>query len=145
MVLSAFLNIIGLCVGFISAIFFSIGALTMTPSKIQKVAASYWDTNQHWGDSIADQRADYIVGALLLLLSFFSQLLANLVPPTAEPSLLQPFGCATAEIVAALTLLLVCSVFLRNAIAKSTKSQVRQLQAEVMAAQEAEAERRRNS
>jgi hypothetical protein len=145
MTLAAFLNVIGLCIGFMSAIFFAVGALTMTPTKILKVAASYWDANQHWGDSIADQRADYIVGALLLLLSFSSQLLANLVPPTAEPSLLQPFGCATAEIVAALALLLVCSVFFRNAFAKSTKSQVRQLQAEVMAAQEAEAVKRRNA
>lgn len=145
MTLAVFLNVIGLCLGFVSAIFFAIGALTMTPAKIQKVAATYWDANQHWGDSIADQRADYIVGALLLLLSFFSQLSATLVPSAFEPSLLQPFGCAIAEIVAALTLLLVCSVLLRNAIAKSTKLQVRQMQAEIQAAQEAEAKRRLGS
>ena len=117
----------------------------MTPAKIQKVAATYWNSNQHWGDSIADQRADYIVGALLLLLAFLSQLLATLVPSTFEPSLLQPFGCAIAEILAVLVLLLVCSILFRNAIAKSTKSQVRKIQAAVIAAQEAEIAKRSNS
>lgn len=145
MTLAIFLNILGLFLGFVSAIFFAVGALTMTPAKIQKVAASYWDANQHWGDSIADQRADYIVGALLLLLSFSVQLAANLVPSAFEPSLLQPLGCAIAEIVAALALLLVCSVLLRNGIAKLTKSQVRQIQAAVIAAQEAEIAKRSNS
>jgi len=145
MTLAVFLNVVGLCLGFVSAIFFAIGALTMTPAKIQKVAATYWDANQHWGDSIADQRADYIVGALLLLMAFFSQLLATLVPSDLEPSLLQPFGCAIAEIAAALVLLLVCSVILRNVIAKSTKSQVRQIQASAIAAQEAVIAKRSNS
>ena len=145
MTLAIFLNVIGLCLGFVSAIFFAIGALTMTPAKIQKVAATYWDANQHWGDSIADQRADYIVGALLLLLAFLSQLLATLVPSTFEPSPLQPFGCAIAEIAASLALLLVISVFLRYGIAKSTKSQVRQIQAAVIASQEDEIKKRSNS
>lgn len=131
MTLSTFLNIFGLCIGFISAIFFAIGALTMTPTKIQRVAATYWNSNQHWGDSIADQRADYIVGAVLLLLSFASQLAANLVPPSFEPSLLQPFEFAIAKIAAALASLLVFAVALRHAIAKLTKSQVRLIQEEI--------------
>lgn len=145
MTLSTFLNILGACVGFISAIFFSVGAMTMTPEKIFRVAASYWDANQHWGDSIADQRADYIAGGLLLLLAFSAQLSANLVPSTAEPSLLQPFGCAIAEILAVLVLLLVCSALLRNAIAKSTRQKMRQLQAEELAAQELAAKARTQS
>ena len=136
MTFTTFLNILGASVGFMSAVFFSIGAMTMTPEKIFKVAATYWDANQHWGDSIADQRADYIAGALLLLLAFSAQLSANLIPSASEPSLLQPFGCAIAEIVAALALLLVCSVLLRNAISKSTRQRVRQLQTEELAAQE---------
>jgi hypothetical protein len=144
MTLATFLNILGACVGFMSAAFFSIGAMTMTPEKIFKVAAAYWDANQHWGDSIADQRADYIAGGLLLLLAFSAQLSANLVPSTDEPSLLQPFGCAIAEIVSALALLLVCSVLLRNAIAKSTKQKVRQMQAAELAAQEQAAKNNRS-
>ena len=142
MQLSTFLNIFGACIGFMSASFFSVGAMMMTPEKIQKVAASYWDANQHWGDSIADQRADYIVGGLLLLVSFSSQLAANLVPLSAEPSLLQPYGCAIAEILPLLSLLLVCSVLLRNAIAKSTRQSVRQMQAEKIAAAEQAAKNR---
>lgn len=134
--LSTFLNVLGACIGFMSAVFFSIGAMMMSPTNIHKIAATYWDANQHWGDSIANQRADYIAGGLLLLLSFSFQLSASLVPSSIEPSLLQPFGCAISEIVAVTAFLLVCSVLLRNAIAKSTKQTVRQMQAEELAAQE---------
>lgn len=134
MTITVFLNVIGLCLGFLSAVFFAIGALTMTPTIIQKVAATYWDANQHWGDSLAEQRADYIVGALLLFLAFMSQLIGALVPLTVEYSFLFPFGYAFFDIAAAITLILVCCVLLRNKIAKSTKLQVRKIQA----AQEAE-------
>jgi len=136
MTLSTFLNILGACIGFMSAVFFSVGATMMTPKLICKISATCWDANQHWGDSIADQRADYIAGGLLLLLSFALQLSANLVPSTLSPSLLQPFGCAIAEIVAAISFILVCSVLIRNAIAKSTKRQVRQMQKKELEAEE---------
>jgi hypothetical protein len=110
-----------------SAMFFAVGAIMMHPQKIFDVAAMYWDANQPWGDSIAEQRADYIAGALLLLASFSLQLAATLVPSGIAPSLLQPVGCATAEIVSVLALLLVLAVLLRNFVAKSTKEKVRQL------------------
>ena len=142
MSLSIFLNTLGLCFGFLSAIFFSVGALAMTPAKIQKVAATYWDSNQHWGDSIADQRADYIVGALLLLLSFSLQLAATLIPQDVQLSLLQPLGFAIAEMLAVLVFLLVCSVLFRTAIAKSTRQSVRRMQTEKTAAEEQAAKNR---
>ena len=136
MLLSMFINILAACIGFMASMFFAIGAMSMTPVKIFNIAASYWDANQPWGDSIADQRADYITGGLLLVMSFSLQLAANLVPPTSEPSLLQPYGCAIAGIAAAFALLLVCSVLLRYAIAKTTRKKVRQLVAEMLAEQE---------
>ena len=142
MLLSTLLNILGASLGFLSAMFFAIGALGMRPQKIMQISSSYWDANQHWGDSIAEQRADYIAGALLLLLSFSSQLAANLVPSTLQPSLLQPLGCAIAEIVAVVLALLVSTVLLRNAVAKTTKTKVRRLQAEKIAASEQAAKNR---
>lgn len=136
MQLSTFLNILGTSIGFMSAVFFSIGAMMMTPTIIHKISATYWDANQHWGDSIAGQRADYISGGLLLLLAFALQLLACLVPSNSEHSFFQSFGHAIAEIVSILALLLMCSFMLRNAIAKSTRKKVRRLQADERARQE---------
>ena len=136
MPIDTFLNILSSCIGFMSAIFFSVGAIIMTPLSILKITTAYWDANEHWGDSVAEQRADYIAGGLLLLLSFSLQLLANLVPSTSEPSPLQPYGCAIAEIVAVLAFLLVSSVLIRSSVAKSTKQKVRQMQKEKLAAEE---------
>lgn len=136
MLLTTFLNILGSSVGFLSALFFALGTIRLRTKDIVGIAGTYWDFNLNLADSIASQRAEYIAGALLLLLSFSLQLSANLVPPTSEPFLLQSFGCAISEIAAAFALLLVRSVLFRNAIAKSTRKQVRLLQAEQMAAAE---------
>lgn len=136
MLLATFLNILGACIGFMSALFFAFGALMMTAEKINTIAATYWDANQHWGDSIAEQRADYIAGALLLLLSFSLQLAANLVHPAFALSLLHPFGWALAEIGFVVVLLLMSSVLLRNFVAKATKEKVHRLIASDMAVQE---------
>jgi len=72
--------------------------LRLKSKDVAAVASTYWGFNQHLADSIASQRAEYIVGALLLVLSFSLQLAANLVPPAFQPSLLQPFGFAFAAI-----------------------------------------------
>ncbi len=119
------------------------GALAMTPTKIQRIACSYWDANQHWGDSLAEQRADYIVGAVLLLLSFSLQLVGSLVPSTIEPAFLQPLGYIIVAIAAPVVVLLIGAVILRNLIATKTKGRVRGIQAEVFAAEAAELEARR--
>lgn len=143
MSLSLYLNVLGLCVGFMSAVFFSAGALAMTPDKIQRIATSYWDTNQHWGDSLVDQRADYVMGAALLLISFSLQLAGNVVPATITPAILQPIGCASSQIIVAIAVLLASSIALRNLISNKTKVQVREIQDAVLAAEEAEREKRR--
>jgi hypothetical protein len=136
MLLPTFLNILSSCIGLMSAMFFAVGAITMHPQKIFSVAATYWDANQLWGDSIAEQRADYISGALLLLVSFALQLAATLVPAGTAPPLLQPVGYAIAGIVAVLAALLALAVLLRNFVAKSTKEKVHRLIAADLAEQE---------
>lgn len=125
-----FLNILSASIGFLAALFFAAGMIRMNAEDVWHSARMQWDINEHLVSSIASQRAEYIVGALLLLLSFSLQLLANLIPSTAEPSLLQPFGCAIAEIVAVVAFLLVCSFFARGSLSKSTTSKVLRLQAE---------------
>ncbi|MBT9613734.1 MAG: hypothetical protein IV108_10775 [Burkholderiales bacterium] len=122
---SSFLNIVGACIGFFSAAFFAVGTLRLTTTDISDLATTYWDFNKHLGDSIAAQRADYTVGALLLLISFSSQLAASLVPSELQPSLLQPAGCAAATIVALAALFLLCSVLLRWMLARLAKLAVR--------------------
>lgn len=145
MELSKFLNILGSCIGFMSALFFAIGALFTSPKDIFNTASMRWDINQYWADSIADQRADYITGALLLVLSFSLLLSANLIPATLQPSLLQQPGCVVAEIVAVLAFLLLCSVLFRVSVSKSTKRQVHKLQEEQEAQEKRESHVRKKS
>jgi hypothetical protein len=138
MPLAQFFNLLSACLGFAAAAFFAAGALLTGPIRISRISTSYWDANVHWADSICDQRADYISGALLLVLSFSFQLWANLIPSEPLPTQFQPYGCAIAEIGAAVVFLLLLALLLRNAVSKSTKEAVRRMQAEAMAIGELE-------
>ena len=134
MLMSAFLSVIGLSVGAMSAMFFAAGALFVSTKDLYEITSGEWDVERHvWGDSIADQRADYIVGALLLLVSFGLQLAATLIPSCEQSLPFQPLGYAIAEIVAVLVLVLGCSLFFRVSHARSTKKQLRTMRAEAMA------------
>lgn len=133
MLIPTFLSVLGLSVGAMSAIFFAAGALFVSTKTLYEITSGAWDVEHHlWSDSIADQRANYIVGALLLLLSFGLQLAAILVPSTSAPSLLQPLCYAIVGIFAVLALVLGCSLFFRAAHARSTKLQLRQMREKEM-------------
>lgn len=140
MTLAQFLTVLGATVGFMAAAFFAWGVLRSSDKDLYEITSMKWDINQHWADSIAEQRADYKVGALLFLLSFASQLAANLVPPTSAPSLLQPFAYAIVEIVVVVALLLACSVWRRNISASTTKDLLRTWRAKELAVLGAEQE-----
>lgn len=116
MLAQTFLSIVAACVGFVSALFFAKGTILMTEKDINKVASSGWGGfSRGMADSITAQRADYTAGALLLVLSFSLQIVANLVPPALQPELLKPLGplgCA----VALIFVLLACAVLLGLAI-----------------------------
>jgi hypothetical protein len=122
---STFLNIFGVSIGFLSALYFALGTLRLRTKDIVGIAGTYWDFNQHLADSIASQRAEYIAGALLLLMSFTLQFAANLVPPTLQPSQLQSFGCAFSAIGLALLAIAVLSWLLCRSLAAKTKAAVR--------------------
>lgn len=145
MTADTFLNIFSACIGFVAAMYFAAGMLRMSAEDVWRTVRSHWDINEHLLRSVAAQRAEYIVGATYLLLSFSLQLSANLVPSALEPSFLQPFGCAVAEILAALALLLVLSTTARGSILQSTVTKVLQLQAEAEAKEQLEIELRKNS
>ena len=140
-----FLNIFSACLGFIAAMYFAVGMLRMSAEDVWRTVRSHWDINEHQLRSVAAQRAEYIVGATYLLLSFSLQLSANLVPLALDPLLFQPFGCAIAEMFAALALLLVISTVARCSILQSTVTKVLQLHAEADAKTQLELELRKKS
>jgi hypothetical protein len=74
-------------VGFASAIFFCIGNASNTSAKILIQATPFWDFSQPVASSLAAQRAQYAVGAMLLLIAFALQVAAALAPSTTPVSL----------------------------------------------------------
>lgn len=80
MSLAAILDLAASCLGFFSALFFCVGILHFTPSRAEEIATLFWGK----GDAIAKemllQKSDFIIGAFLLMLSFFVQFLIKAFP-----------------------------------------------------------------
>ena len=83
------INIIAVTIGFCAALFFCIGNLINTSEKIIIQATTYFNFNEHVARSLAAQRAQYITGAILLLISFLLQVVAVQASPTNLASLPQ--------------------------------------------------------
>lgn len=63
-------------VGFCAAIFFCIGNAFNSPKQIINQASTYWDFNESLALALAAQRAQYVTGAMLLVISFCLQVVA---------------------------------------------------------------------
>jgi hypothetical protein len=129
MTLSAIADVFGLFLGFLSSVFFCIGALSVSPGRIREIAVPRYDINKPWADELAQQRADYIVGGTLLLLSFVLQCLAKADPLLKYDMPIDQSATCVFGGVAFLTLSFGLVFWLiRNAIAKSAKQQIAHLQ-----------------
>jgi len=76
-------------VGFVSAVFFCIGSILNTSAKILLQSTPYWDFSAPVARALTSQRAQYVVGALLLVISFCLQVSAALACSTTLSSLPQ--------------------------------------------------------
>jgi hypothetical protein len=65
-------------VGFVSAIFFCTGNALNTSKKILLQSTLLWDFSEPVARALTTQRAQYAIGALLLLVSFLLQVAAAL-------------------------------------------------------------------
>jgi len=74
---------------FASAVFFCIGNASNTSAKIMLQAAPFWDFSQPAARALAAQRAQYVAGALLLVIAFLLQVAAALAPATTLAALPQ--------------------------------------------------------
>ena len=79
-------------VGVLSAVFFCIGNAFNSTAKIIVQSGTYWDFNESLVRSLAAQRAQYVVGGLLLLAAFVLQVLAALVSSATLANLPQWLG-----------------------------------------------------
>ena len=101
------LDIIASCLGFFSALFFSIGVLHFKPSRADEIATKMWNKGLAISEEMLSQKADFIVGAFLLVLSFLLQFVLKVFPEsfaqTAAPNHTQGVVIAVAVSVAIAT------------------------------------------
>jgi hypothetical protein len=127
MLLSELVSIASIVSGFVAAVCFCVGAATTNTEHIKALSSTYWNFNKHLVHSLSAQRAQYAVGALLLVVSFGLQSAAVLGVPDihlALPQAAQSAPVLFAATLAACSLLAFCSV---RAISTRTERQVLEL------------------
>lgn len=87
------LTIAAASVGFVSAGFFCVGNVLNTAARITDQASPRWDFSEPVARALATQRAQYVVGALLLVVTFLLQVAAALASPTNHAALPQLLQC----------------------------------------------------
>ncbi len=136
MELATFLSILGTSIGFVSAIFFAIGSISLSPSDIYSTVVARHTINHHLYESISKQRAEYVAGSVLLLLAFCAQMASSLVPKDTSPAFLQSPTCAWLMFGLVITALLLAAILFRHIAARACAKQVRTLWDQKVAATE---------
>lgn len=67
-------------VGFAAAVFFCVGSATNSVANIRLQATPFWDFSEPIAQALAAQRAQYIVGAVVLTISFVLQVASFIAP-----------------------------------------------------------------
>lgn len=74
-------------VGLVAAILFCVGNAMNAAKDIYSQATPYWDFSEPVARALTMQRAQYVVGAVLLLIAFVLQLAAALTPGDRKAAL----------------------------------------------------------
>ena len=116
-------------IGFVSAVFLCIGSTINTSVKILDQSTPYWDFSKPVASSLAAQRSQYVVGALLLLIAFLLQVAAALASSTTPSSLPLWLHTWRAIVLAVLVSTAPVAGVLSALIYKTTMSKVLRLEA----------------
>lgn len=74
-------------IGFVAGVCLCIGSAVNSAKSIETQATPYWDFSEPLARALVAQRAQYVVGGLLLAVSFALQVWAVLASPTSSAAL----------------------------------------------------------
>jgi hypothetical protein len=79
--LTTVLDLMAAVLGLFSGAFFCVGVLHVKKSTLVSIATLMWGSDTIVATEFAQQRSDFIFGAVLLFLSFLVQVVSKLLPP----------------------------------------------------------------
>lgn len=88
------------------SIFFCLGIIFQSAEEASKVAGTYYGGNPLLLESLISQKVDFIIGAILIALAFFSQLMAIVLEKAlTEKELTRQMAGGTIACVSAVSLI----------------------------------------
>jgi len=137
MTFSAQLETIAASIGFLAALFFGLGALVIRSKEIIDISSTYWDYNENLQKSLVAQRADYIIGALLLLASFLIQVYLGFTSTSVtEP--IRVLGTSYSFVLILVSVVILMAFVVRKIVRKLTNTKVSFLRKKQLKEDEAE-------
>ena len=122
-----FLNFIAATGGFAAAMFFCKGTVSLSNRAVFDLAGTYWKFNRSLADALVSQRAEYVAGAILLVISFAAQLAANLIPGDSQSPLFCSVPWAVASLAIAILVLVALALMLRAALIRRSQRDIARL------------------
>lgn len=138
MTIGAFFSLLAAAIGTLSAVYFAIGTLRLNDRAIFEISSMYWDYNKNLASSIASQRAEYMVGAGLLLMTFVIQLAGALLPGTSQ-TIFENLPCALVAAVIIVIVVSALAVVFCRALTQTMQSRIDARAAAVLGEQKNEA------
>lgn len=85
------LTLVAASIGFVSAIFLCVGSALNSVEKIALLSTQFWDVSEPVARALSAQRAQYLIGGVLLFISFSFQICAALSSASIPAPLPQIF------------------------------------------------------
>lgn len=125
--LRTFIQIMGLGMALLSSFFLIRGSISLTAKNIADLSGTYWNFNEALAKSLASQKADTLVGFILLLGSIIFQMVNLIWPMRWDDFAVSKKGIVIASII--IFALLIVSFLISNVYSKNLMSRVSNIHA----------------
>lgn len=82
--INSFIQLISAFTGLLASIYFAIGVVTQNTKMMLNMSQAYYGPNKSTVESLSQQKADYTIGVLGLIIAFFLQAISFLLKPQIQ-------------------------------------------------------------
>ncbi|UVO18295.1 hypothetical protein [Stutzerimonas stutzeri] len=124
MELSNALQMLSAYTGLVASVFFALGMITQDTSAMLDMSQAYWGYNPTTMKSLSSQKADYLIGFSLLILTFLLQILSYSAPNLISVNIQISQTQAALLLLPLFALIFIILLILSKLLAKSFRNKI---------------------
>ena len=111
---ATFLSILAAALALIASLFFCVGTTRLSNETMYLLSGTYYGGNRGLFEAVAQQRADYLCGTVLLPASFLIQVIVLTVPSLTAQSLFSNFGAGVSVLCIIVAVVVLLAILIRR-------------------------------